>query len=92
MFDVKDLVAELCKQERKHFSFEPTDVQLSDLTAPTIKAYEEPQRLILPGSNVSNIFDEFRHVGVSALPKDHPSALTVAQQILSADEWAAQKS
>jgi hypothetical protein len=47
MFDVKDLVAELCKQEPKQFSFEPTDVQLSDLTAPAAKAYEEPQRFVI---------------------------------------------
>jgi hypothetical protein len=46
MFDVKDLVAELCKQEPKNLSFEPTDVQLSDLTAAAAKAYEEPQRFV----------------------------------------------
>jgi hypothetical protein len=46
MFDVKDLVAELCKRKPKDLSFEPTDVQLSDLTAPAAKAYEEPQRFV----------------------------------------------
>lgn len=46
MFDVKDFGAEVCKQELKHFSFEPIKVQLSDLTVPAAKAYEEPQRFV----------------------------------------------
>lgn len=46
MVDVNGLVAELCKREPKHLSFEPTDVQLSDLTAAAAKAYEEPLRLV----------------------------------------------
>ncbi len=46
MFDVSGLVAEPCKQEPIHFSFEPTDVQLFDLVLTTSKAQEEPYRFV----------------------------------------------
>ena len=48
--------------------------------------------LIFAASNMNDIVGEFRHVDVRSLPKDHPNALTVAEQILSADKLSALKS
>jgi len=46
MFDVSILVTELCKRQPKHLSFEPTDVQLSDLAISASKTNEEPPRFV----------------------------------------------
>lgn len=52
MFDVSTLVARLCSEVPKQRSFEPTDVQLSELTAPSAKPYEEsPQAVALNSEN-----------------------------------------
>jgi hypothetical protein len=56
MFDVNPLVAKLCSEVPKQRSFEPTDVQLSDLTASSAKPYEEsPQAVALNSENKPKI-------------------------------------
>ncbi len=56
MFDVNPLVAKLCSEAPKQRSFEPTDVQLSDLTASTVKPYEEsPQAVAVDSKNQPKI-------------------------------------
>lgn len=46
MFDVSTVVAELCRQEPKLLSFEPTDVQLSDIAISTAKEDEQTPRFV----------------------------------------------
>ncbi|MGZ4911275.1 MAG: hypothetical protein ACXV5G_11250 [Halobacteriota archaeon] len=46
MFDVSSIVETLCKNVPQLGTFEPTDVQLSDLVVPTTKAGEEPPRSV----------------------------------------------
>jgi hypothetical protein len=56
MFDVNPLVARLCSERPKQRSFQPTDVQLSDLTASSAKTYEEsPQVVSLDSKNLPKL-------------------------------------
>ena len=43
---MSSLVATLCRQEPEYLSFEPTDVQLSDLAISAPKANEEHPRFV----------------------------------------------
>jgi hypothetical protein len=46
MFDVSPFVAKLCGEAPKQRSFEPANVQLSDLTAPATKTYDETAQFV----------------------------------------------
>ncbi|MGD0171015.1 MAG: hypothetical protein ABSB81_02645 [Halobacteriota archaeon] len=46
MLDVSIIVAELCKQVPQQLTFQPTDVQLSDLAISASKTNEEPPRFV----------------------------------------------
>ena len=53
------------------------------------QSHEEAQanlELIFAASNVNDIVAEFNHVDARALPKEHPDALKVTEQILISDE------
>jgi hypothetical protein len=55
MFDITPLVTEFCRQEPQQLSFEPIDVQLSDLTAPAAKAYDETAQFVTIDAHNLNI-------------------------------------
>lgn len=46
MFDVKNIVAAICKQIPNNITFKPTDIQLSDIIVATTKADEEASRFV----------------------------------------------
>jgi hypothetical protein len=46
MFDVNNIVATICRQIPNNLTFEPTDVQLSDIIVATTKADEEASRIV----------------------------------------------
>lgn len=49
MFDVSAIVGAICRPKPKELTFEPTDVQLSDLAVSTEKAVD-----VAPGFNLSS--------------------------------------